>query len=409
MRKKGFVKKVVSLALTAVMGAGLLAGCGGTTTTTTTSGSTTSTAEAASGKTAAATDDSDVSGANVFVFKASGIKFGDLLYEGFKTYMESQGEKTAFKSPAETTVSAQVQLLDELITQGAKSITISCDGETGYDQVFKKAQEKGIPIVSVDGKASPDWRTTHVTQASTESIGRAQVQLATLIALKKDYPEDGDLEKAVQDALADYSGDPIKIGVLSGAVDSPVQNGWIDYMKDELKKDMYSGKVDPELDIKYGNDDLTESTTQANAFLAEGKIDVMVAPTTVGISAAGQVLKSANSDLKVTGIGIPSEMASFMPTGPDDNAFDYVCPYMVMWNLLHMGAVSAATTISALNGMKGEVGDKVEMAAYDDTYEPEFPATTYTVEEMEDGGTQVIQGDPMFFYKGNIADWVNVM
>ena len=69
------------------------------------------------------------------------------MYEGFSEYLEAKGEKTAYKSPAETTVAAQVQMLDELITQNVASITISTNGDAGYDEVFKKAQEKGIPIV----------------------------------------------------------------------------------------------------------------------------------------------------------------------------------------------------------------------------------------------------------------------
>ena len=85
-----------------------------------------------------------------YMFESTGNSFGDLMYEGFSEYLEAKGEKTAYKSPAETTVAAQVQMLDELITQNVASITISTNGDAGYDEVFKKAQEKGIPIVSVD-------------------------------------------------------------------------------------------------------------------------------------------------------------------------------------------------------------------------------------------------------------------
>ena len=42
-------------------------------------------------------------------------------------------------------------------------------------------------------------------------------------------------------------------------------------MRNELAKDMYAGKVNREMDVKYGNDDATVSTTQAQAYLAEDK------------------------------------------------------------------------------------------------------------------------------------------
>ena len=64
----------------------------------------------------------------------------------------------------------------------------------------------------------------------------------------------------------------------------------------ELAKDNYKGKVSPDLDIKYGNDEPNESTTQANAFVAENKVDIIISPTTIGLAAAGQVLKSNSSE-----------------------------------------------------------------------------------------------------------------
>ena len=104
------------------------------------------------------------------MFKSTGNSFGDLMYEGFSEYLEGKGEKTSYQSPAETTVAAQVQMLDELITQKVASITISTNGDAGYDEVFKRAQDAGIPIVSVDSEANPEYRICHVNQAEVQAI-----------------------------------------------------------------------------------------------------------------------------------------------------------------------------------------------------------------------------------------------
>lgn len=340
------------------------------------------------------------------MFKSTGNTFGDLMYEGFSEYFHSIGEKTTYQSPAETTVSAQVQMLDELITQGVASITISTNGDSGYDEVFKKAQDAGIPIVSIDSAASPDYRVTHINQASTEDIGSYLIQAGVLIKLGISYPGDGKMEETLQDALADYSGDEMNIGILSAGIDTPVQNGWIAAMEDELTKDMYQGKVNPELDIKYGNDDLTESTTQAQAFVSEAKDDIIISPTTIGIVAAAQVLKSSgNTDMVLTGLGLPSEMQSFMPSGPDDDEFSCVCPYMMLWDVIHLGAVAAATQEAIINdGFDGKTGSTFHMEAFRD-----YEATDYTAEDYSDGGTSVLAGTPYVFYKDNIQDWVDVL
>lgn len=391
-------KRLVALGMSAMMIASL-AGCS----------TTKSTEGGAEGGEAAAPAESgggkeSLEGTHVFMFKSTGNSFGDLMYEGFSEYLEAKGEKTAYKSPAETTVAAQVQMLDELITQNVASITISTNGDAGYDEVFKKAQEKGIPIVSVDSEANPEYRICHTNQAETQDIGSYLVQAAVLITLGVDYPGDGKMEETVKTELGKYSGEEIKLGVLSASIDTPVQNSWIAAMETELAKDFYAGKVSPELDKKYGNDDLTESTTQAQAFIAENAVDCIISPTTVGIAAAGQALKSANSEIKLTGLGLPSEMQSFMPTKADDDAFEYVCPYMMLWDVIHLGAVSGAATYAAVNdGFDGSVGSSFEMDAFRD-----YEAETYEAYQSGDG-TAVLAGAPFIFEKNNMAEWIDVL
>ena len=390
-------KRLVALGMSAIM-IGSLVGCS----TTESTGGTEGGAEKPAAE--AGKGDASMEGTHVFMFKSTGNSFGDLMYEGFSEYLEAKGEKTAYKSPAETTVAAQVQMLDELITQNVASITISTNGDAGYDEVFKKAQEKGIPIVSVDSEANPEYRICHTNQAEPQDIGSYLVQAAVLITLGVDYPGDGKMEETVKTELGKYSGDEIKLGVLSASIDTPVQNSWIAAMETELAKDFYAGKVSPELDKKYGNDDLTESTTQAQAFIAENAVDCIISPTTVGIAAAGQALKSANSEIKLTGLGLPSEMQSFMPKSADEDAFEYVCPYMMLWDVIHLGAVSGAATYAAVNdGFDGSVGSSFEMDAFRD-----YEAATYEAYESGEG-TAVLAGTPFIFEKNNMAEWIDVL
>ncbi|MEF9917119.1 MAG: substrate-binding domain-containing protein [Lachnospiraceae bacterium] len=386
-------KRFLAMGLCVAMSLSLLAGCSKT--------KPAESEDTAKTETKKGSGDS-LEGSHVFMFKSTGNTFGDLMFEGFNEYLKDQGEKAVYKSPAETTVAAQVKLLDELITQKVASITISTNGDAGYDEVFKKAKDAGIPITSIDSEANPEYRTTHINQAEVQDIGSYLVQAAVLITMGEDYPEDGDMKKAIETGLKDYSGDEIKLGVLSASIDTPVQNSWIAAMETELKEAVYAGKVSGELDKKYGNDDLTESTTQAQAFIAENKVDCIISPTTVGIAAAGQSLKSADSKIKLTGLGLPSEMQSFMPTKADDDAFKSVCPYMMLWDVIHLGAVAGASTMATIDGsFDGKVGSSFEMAKFRD-----YPAEKY--EAYESGkGTAVLAGTPYIFYKTNMAEWID--
>lgn len=341
----------------------------------------------------------DLEGAHVFMFKATGSAYGDLMYRGFSEYMEEHGEKVVFKSPSEATVVAQIEMLDTLIIQKVKSITISSCGITGYDQVFKKAREAGIRVISSDCPVAPNNRITHVDSCSTEAIGSSLIQTATLIALEIRYPLDGDLEKATREALEIYSGKELKFGVLSAAVDTASQNEWIDKMRLELTKDMYKGKVNPELEVQYGNDEIVTSAEKTNAFVNNDNVDVIISPTTIGIKAAGQVLLTSGSRIKLTGLGLPSEMQAYMPKCESDNEFDYPCPYMLLWDVISLGRVSAAVTLSTCNGeYNGQLGETIT-----------YNGKAYSTIEADDGGTKIISLDPYVFYKGNIKDWKDLL
>lgn len=381
------MKKILAVLLAATVAVSTLVGCG------------------SSGDSSSSGSSGSMEGKHVFMFKSTGNSFGDLMAEGFEEYIKSKGEEAVYKSPAETTVAAQVKLIDELITQKIASLTISTNGDTGYDEVLAKAEAAGIKVVSVDSKLDPSLRLTHIDPTSQERIGSSLVQAATLIALGIDYPKDGDMEKATKDGLSSYSSDEIKLGVLSASIDTPVQNGWIAKMEEELAKPMYKGKVSPELTKKYGNDDPTASTTQANAFIAENNVDVIISPTTVGMAAAGQALKSnPNSKIKLTGLGLPSEMQTFMPIKESDNAFDFVCPYMMLWDVIDLGRVGAAATWAAYkDGYDGSVGSKFEMDAIG-----EYPARTMeTIQHTDDDGSLIIVGNPYVFSKENMANWID--
>lgn len=382
-----YLKKMIGSVLVVAVSFSMLVGCG-----------------ASTSSTSGGTSSSNVEGKDVFMFKSTGNSFGDLMYEGFEEVIKASGGGAVYKSPAETTVAAQVKLIDELITQKVASITISTNGDAGYDEVLAKAERAGIKVISVDSRLDASLRITHIDPTSQDGIGKSLIQCATLIALGEDYPSDGNIEAATAKALAAYTGDEINLGVLSASIDTPVQNGWIGKMEEELGKDMYRGKVSSTLDKKYGNDDPTESTTQAQAFIAEGKVDVIISPTTVGMAATGQTLKSSNSKIKLTGLGLPSEMQTFMPKADSDNAFDFVCPYMMLWDVIDLGRVAAGAILSAKEGsFDGAVGSKFNLPAFGEYKERKFEA----IQHPDDTGSLVYEGDPYVFYKDNMKDWIN--
>jgi len=105
------------------------------------------------------------------------------------------------------------------------------------------------------------------------------------------------------------------------------------------------------VDTVYGDDDATKSTQQAQALLTKyPNLKVIVAPTTVGILAAAQVVKQAGSSVKVTGLGFPNDMKPFVHDGTS--------PVFGLWSVPDLGYLSyqvAAKLVSGeITGKEGE-------------------------------------------------------
>ena len=139
-----------------------------------------------------------------------------------------------------------------------------------------------------------------------------------------------------------------EIAILSAAATATNQNEWIELMKTTLKEDKYKGlKL---VDTVYGDDDATKSTTQAQGLLTKyPNLKVIVAPTTVGILAAAQVVSQAkkSDSVKVSGLGFPNDMKPFVKDGTS--------PVFGLWSVPDLGYLSY---VIADKLVKGEITGK---------------------------------------------------
>jgi rhamnose transport system substrate-binding protein len=182
------------------------------------------------------------------------------------------------------------------------------------------------------------------------------------------------------------------IAVLSATSQATNQNLWIDYMKKELTDPKYANvKL---VKVAYGDDIRDKSVSEAEGLLQSfPNLKCIIAPTTVGIAAAGKVLtdKGLIGKVFLTGLGLPSEMATYIENG--------ACPYMFLWNPIDVGYLGSYTATALVSGkITGAVGDKFKAGRLGD----------YTITKAPDGGTEVLLGPPFKFDKTNIADWKTV-
>jgi len=303
------------------------------------------------------------------VFKNTGNPYGDKQMGGFKAGIEEQGFQAILRAPDQPTAEAQIQILEQLISQKVAAICIVGNDFDALQPVLTKAKNAGIKVFSLDSAVNPASRLTHVNQSNSELIGRTEVQ-----------------------AAYDMIGGSGEIAILSATSQASNQNLWIEYMKKELALPKYA-KVKL-VKVAYGDDLRDKSVSEAEGLLQSfPNLKCIIAPTTVGIAAAGKVVtdKGLIGKVLVTGLGLPSEMATYIENG--------ACPYMFLWNPIDVGYLGAFTGTALVSGkITGAVGDKFKAGRLGE----------YTIVKASDGGTEVVLGPPFKFDKTNIADWKTV-
>ena len=305
----------------------------------------------------------------VLVPKNLGNPYFDTANNGAQEAAKELGINVLYQGSATADATEQITLLNSLIAQKPCGLAISANDSDALVPTGQAAMDAGIPVVTWDSAIAPDGRNLHINQAELQGIGAIEIKMASDIA----GPDGGE------------------IAVLSATSTAPNQNAWIEVMKEELKKPEYSKlKLD---EVVYGDDDDTKSYNEAQAlFTKYPNLKVIIAPTTVGIAAAGRAVTDANliGKVFVTGLGTPNQMREYVKNG--------AAPQFALWNPADLGYLAVYAMHALATGeIKAEAGQKFTAGRLGD----------YTVEDDPDLGLNVLLGPPFIWNKDNIdqSNW----
>ena len=248
------------------------------------------------------------------------------------------GAKVIQVGPNEAKADLQIPFITDLTTQGVSAIIISADGKDEVAPALKEAMAKGIKVVGFDSSPAVGAYDVFVNQVDFSGVGVNLADWACELA-------------------PSCTGE---IAILSAAATATNQNAWIDLMKTTLGEAKYAGlKL---VDTVYGDDNATKSTQQAQALLTKyPNLKVIVAPTTVGILAAAQVVSQAgkSASVNVTGLGFPNDMRPFVKDGTS--------PVFGLWSVPDLGYLSAQIALKLINGeITGKEGESFTVKGLND-------------------------------------------
>lgn len=240
------------------------------------------------------------------VAKSLGNGFFDAVHKGADEAGKELDADVIFVGPTTPTAEGQIETLNSLIAQRVDAIAVSANDPDALVPTLKKALDRGIKVVSYDSAVAAGGRNAHLAASSDQLIGE------TVVAMTADLAP----------------GRKGKFAVVSATPTSTNQNSWLAEMRKALA-------AYPDLDmvsVAFGDDLSDKSYREAVALLQQHPdLDVLVSISSVGIVACARAVQDQGlaGKVKVTGLGLPSELAGYVQSG--------VVPRFAIWNPIDLG------------------------------------------------------------------------
>jgi rhamnose transport system substrate-binding protein len=267
------------------------------------------------------------------VAKSLGNGFFDAVNKGAQEAAAELGAEVIFVGPTTPSAEGQIETLNSLIAQRVDAIALSANDPDALAPTLKKALDRGIKVVSYDSAVAPQGRIVHLAPSSDQLIGE------TVIAL---------IAELAKDRIA--AGGKGKFAVVTATPTSTNQNSWLAQMRTALANHPGLEMVA----VAYGDDVSDKSYREAVALLKQHPdLAVLASISSVGIVASAKAVEDEGltGKVKVTGLGLPSELAGYVQKG--------VVPKFAIWNPIDLGYSITQIAVNLARG--GDAAKPVSM------------------------------------------------
>ena len=257
------------------------------------------------------------------VAKSLGNGFFDAVHKGADEAATELDAEVIFVGPTTPTAEGQIETLNSLIAQRVDAIAVSANDPDALVPTLKKAMDRGIKVISYDSAVAQAGRVAHLAPSSDQLIGETVVALTAELAPQVDGKGQG------------------KFAVVSATPTSTNQYSWLEEMRKALPQHPGLEMVG----VVYGDDVSDKSYREAVALIQQHPdLAVLVSISSVGIVAAARAVEDQGlaGKIKVTGLGLPSELAGYVQRG--------VVPKFAIWNPIDLGYTSMQVAARVARG-----------------------------------------------------------
>jgi rhamnose transport system substrate-binding protein len=288
--------------------------------------------------------------------KSKGNAYFISVKAGAEKAAKELGIDLIFDGPTDPDPAKQNEIIENWIALGVDVIAAACENKDGISTALRKAQAKGIKVITYDSDAQPDARSFFVNQATSQGIG-----------------------ETLMDEAARLMGDSGEFAIITASLTAQNMIEWQKQI--ELRRN-----------AKYPNlkmvalrpcDDLKDKAqAEATALMAANpNLKLIMNICSPAVPGAAEAVKQAGKTgkVKVIGLGLPNENRAYVKGGVTDS--------VILWKTEDLGRLTVQAAAALAQG-KLKKGD------------PSFAAAGLGTIEIQ--GDNLLLGKPFIFNAGNI-------
>lgn len=277
----------------------------------------------------------------VFVPKITGNAFFEAANDGAQEYAENHGFEVSYCGSPEASVSDQISIIEDAITQKVSAVCVSSLDATALDNTLKDAMASGIKVVTWDSDVSGDARTIMVSQGTPSQLGQMLVEMGA---------------KSLVERGVDPSVDAVKYVWHYSQESVTDQNSWR-AAGEKYIKEAYPNWENVEPNNYYSNQDIDKSVEIGKTILSDHPdIDLIICNDSTalpGQASAAKTLGLSAKDVTITGFASPNAMRDYCKEG--------IVTRWGLWDCKVQGALGCYLAYYLASGNDLRVGDRVNV------------------------------------------------
>ena len=243
--------------------------------------------------------------------KAKGDPYFVSCRVGAEAAAAELGVDLIWDGPTGLDAARQNELVESWITRGVDVIAVAVENRASISTALRKAQARGIRVLTWDADAEPDARSFFVNQATAEGIGHG-----------------------LTDEAARLLGGKGEFAIITGALSAANQNEWISFIKARVADKYPNLKL---ATIRPSDDDRDKAFAETQTILrAFPNVKLVMAISAPAVPGAGEAVRQARRpDVNVIGLSLPNMNKPYVHEG--------VVQTVMLWNTADLGYLTVYT------------------------------------------------------------------